>query len=198
MAAFAVDSHSYYAFPQMSPDGRYLYYAQAVVSGVAARLMRLDLMQKQVRQLAIIHQYFSMSPDGSAVAVPVVEKDKIVLRILGPEGEAGRDLTTFSAPDTLTAIAWSADSREVFFARTVGGKQTVLFRIPVSGGSPIPLTGAQMLLFRDLSVHANGRDLAFVSRTSDLEIWRLEGLAQSVAKAVQNPGMRTAQQQAKQ
>lgn len=195
MPVAAVDSYSFYAFPQMSPDGRYLYYAQGPPVS-AARLMRLDLMQKQVRQLATINLYFSMSPDGSAFVAPVVDKDKTVLRILGPEGEARRDLTTVSAPDTLLNLAWSADGREVFFARTIGGKQMVLLHVPASGGSPVPLS-APMSFFSDLSVHPNGYDLAFMRRTSDLEIWRLEGFAQAVARALQTPRRQAAQVQAK-
>jgi hypothetical protein len=52
-----------------------------------------------------------------------------------------------------------------------------------SGGSPVSL-GVQTEAFIDLSVHPNGGELAFVGVASDLEIWRLEGLSQSLAHAL--------------
>jgi Tol biopolymer transport system component len=177
------DSHSYYAFPQMSPDGRYLYYVQTPISGVAARLMQLDLAQQQARQLATVSVFFALSPDGSALVAPVVDGNTTVLRVLGPDGKTRRDLIAVPPPDQLTSAAWSADGREVFFTKTIGGKNAGFFRVPVSGGSPAPL-GDFTLYSGDLSVHPNGSDLVFVGRRSDLEIWRLEGLSQALTRAL--------------
>ena len=44
--------------------------------------------------------------------------------------------------------------------------------------------GVQTEAFIDLSVHPNGGELASVGVASDLEIWRLEGLSQSLAHAL--------------
>jgi Tol biopolymer transport system component len=181
--AALTDSRSFYAYPQMSPDGRYLYYMQAPVSGVGARLMRLDLAQQQARQLATVHQFYALSPDGSQFVAPVADKNATVLRVLGPNGETRHDLITIAEPDLLTSFAWSPDGQQVFFSKTTRANRSSFFRIPASGGSPVSL-GVQAEAFRDLSVHPNGGELAFVGVASDLEIWRLEGLSQSLAHAL--------------
>jgi Tol biopolymer transport system component len=189
-----INSHSRYSYPQMSPDGRYLYYAD--VSGTT-RLMRVDLAQQQEQQLAIVRIVFALSPDGSEFVAPVADKNTTVLRVLGPNGETRRDLITVSALDELTSVGWSSDGRDVFFAKTIGGKETGFFRIPASGGIPVQVA-VHTTRFPDLAVHPNGAELAFIGNRSDLEIWRLEGLSQAVARALQTPRTRVAQTQAKQ
>ena len=122
-------------YPQLSPDGKYLYYMYSRATGVGARLMRLDLAQGKAQQLATVHQFCALSPDGNELVAAVVDKDSMVLRVFGTNGETRRDLLTLSAPHQITSAEWSPDGRQVFFSRTVGGGRVGLFRMPAAGGA---------------------------------------------------------------
>src|SRR6185369_1651937 len=109
-----------------SPDGKYLYYLQAMPLGTAARLMRLDLAQAQSRQLATVHQFYALSPSGNEFVAPVADEARgtTVLRVIGLNGETLRDLFTSNTPEALTSAEWSPDGRQVYFARTLSGNRT--------------------------------------------------------------------------
>src|SRR5262249_14245447 len=134
------------------------------------------------RPLATVRFLFALSPDGSEFVAPVPDKNTMILRVLGPNGETRRDLITIAAPEELTSVGWSSDGRDVFFAKTIGGQQTGFLRVPASGGTPVQLAVHESR-YPDLSVHPNGSELAFSGERSDLEIWRLEGLSQALAGA---------------
>jgi Tol biopolymer transport system component len=183
-----LDSQSVPSFPQLSPDGKYLYYLQSVPPALAARLMRLDLAQAQAQQLATVQQLYAMSPSGNEFVAPVADEASgtMILRLIGAKGETLRDLITVNAPEALTSADWSPDGQNVYFARTLGGNQSGLFRIPTTGGNSVPL-GVRGVAYPDFRIHPNGKEIAFVIIDQQMEIWRLEGLSQAVARALQSP-----------
>ena len=183
--AALLDSENVAGYPQLSPDGKYLYYTQGPITGVGARLMRLDLAQGQAEQLAAIHQFYTLSPNGSELVAPVVDETKgsTILRVFGANGEARRDLVTLPAPERVDSAAWSPDGQTVYFGRTVGGNGVGLFRMPASGGNLVAL-GVINSGNLDLRIHPNGTEIAFVSMDFQMEVWRLEGLPQALTRAL--------------
>lgn len=182
--------------PQASPDGKYLYYLQSRATGVGARLMRFDLAQGRAQQLATVHQFFALSPDGAELAAPVVDeaKNTTYLRVLGANGETRRDLITLPNPDRLSSVEWSPDGRQVFYSRTVSHGRMGLFRMPAAGGTPVAL-GVKGSNFPDIRIHPNGKEIAFVDLDSQMEVWKLEGLLPALARLFRTPGTQASQAQ---
>jgi len=147
--------------------------------------MRLDLAQAQARQLATVHQFYALSPSGSEFVAAVADEARgtTVLRVIGANGETLRDLFTLNSPEALTSAEWSPDGRQVYFARTLSGNRTGLFRIPAVGGNPFAL-GDRGATYPDIRIHPNGSEIAFVDGDFQMEVWRLEGLPQALARAL--------------
>jgi Tol biopolymer transport system component len=72
-------------------------------------------------------------------------------------------------------LAWTPDGRSVLFARKInsGSLKTELWLVPIQGGEPrkLELTAENM---RDLSVHPDGRHIAFTAGKPKSEIWVME------------------------
>jgi DNA-binding winged helix-turn-helix (wHTH) protein len=84
-------------------------------------------------------------------------------------GEAKR--VTFDNTWIMSAPSWTPDGRELVFASSRGGLMT-LWRVPVSGGAPKPVTGAGALAFGP-SVSPKGNELAYERLFFKDNIWRL-------------------------
>ena len=86
-----------------------------------------------------------------------------------------RELVRLAEPERFTAaFAWSPDSHFVYFTRHKGN-ETELFRIPAAGGR-MESTGLRMDMIRHVSIHPDGRHIAFAGgESNDMEVWALEG-----------------------
>jgi Tol biopolymer transport system component len=111
--------------------------------------------------------YLSCSPDGSKLAF-VAEGH--YLKVMAADGGAPLDLN-FGSYGIITATAFSADGRYVYFA--TAGDAPNLHRVPVTGGTVEPL-GLQFPTIADLAIHPNGTQIAFSSRKSEVEFWAME------------------------
>lgn len=115
------------------------------------------------------------APDNSGMLLAVRNSPKGYnsLRIVPRDG-VPRELVRLKEPERFTgAFAWSPDSRFVFFTRT-NGSQSELFRVPATGGI-IESTGLRMRSIVFLSIHPDGKRIAFQSGNPDLELWALDG-----------------------
>jgi len=116
------------------------------------------------------------APDGSATLVAVRNSPKGFnsLRIVPRGARLPRELVRLKQPERFTAaFAWSPDSRWVFFARN-NGVETELFRIPASGGT-IESTGLRRSMILFVSIHPDGKRVAFQGGEPNLELWSLDG-----------------------
>ena len=90
-----------------------------------------------------------------------------------------RELFRFRLSETIgnDQIAWTADGSNILFVRTTGIDGTPeLWRIPIAGGEP-QRTGLSMKDMRFVTVHPDGRRIAFKSgegREASGEVWVLE------------------------
>jgi eukaryotic-like serine/threonine-protein kinase len=117
------------------------------------------------------------SPDGQWIAFvrgPNLAIDDIYL--VPANGGDPRRLTNDNVG--IRGLDWSVDGREIVFSSTRGGSFG-LWRVPVSGGSPQPLSGVgENAYFPVVSRHGNY--LAYVYRRQDRNIWRAPGANSSV------------------
>lgn len=117
------------------------------------------------------------SPDGSVIARAVrgYPKGYNSLLLVPASGSPPRELVRLKQPEGFTgAFAWSPDGKYVYFTRR-SNSDTELMRIPAVGGSIEPL-GVRMSMIRNLTIHPDGKHIAFAGGESNsLELWALDG-----------------------
>ena len=111
-----------------------------------------------------IHTFF----DGASVASAFVVDRKVGLLVFVA-------VLLHKVPEGFTAaFAWSPDGKYVYFARR-SQSETELFRIPAAGGAIEPV-GLRMSMIRNLTIHPDGKHIAFAGGESNsLELWALDG-----------------------
>jgi Tol biopolymer transport system component len=98
-------------------------------------------------------------------------------------GGQATELFQVKFPEMIANLVWSNDSRSVLFVRgNLGGQQSrqglrPLWQIPAAGGEPRQL-GALVDegQINILSLHPNGRRIAYTRSSREFEIWAMEGL----------------------
>ncbi len=172
-----------------SPDGRFLAVTDTRAPQASGSLWLISVGGAVRRQLTfpppgnVRDVAPAISPDGHTVAFIRVTSggvsDIYLVPFLGGEP---RRLTSNEA--WLERVAWTANGRDLVFSS--GGALTggTLWRVSASGGMPerLPI-GGDNATYPTLSSRANR--LAFVRRSMDANIWRLE-IPQS-ARAVSPP-----------
>ena len=107
------------------------------------------------------------------------------LMVLPTAGGEPRELLRSQEPEGISLPAWTPDSRHIMYARTVYGEKPTfeLWRISADGGRPQKL-GLVMegLEPYGLSVHPDGKRIAFTAGTEREEVWVLKGFLPGSAK----------------
>ena len=130
----------------------------------------------------------ALSPDGRQLAFVAQgdQKGTHSLKLLAVEGGTPRDLLSNLPAEkfpNLSGLAWAADGRHLIYGFRVGEgpagawpepQVLGLWRVPVAGGKPQRL-GIEADVLRDLTVHPDGRRLAFTAGSpAHAEVWLLE------------------------
>jgi len=130
----------------------------------------------------------ALSRDGRQLAFEYSESGSKIIKVVPAAGGEARELLRGDGslmPPGFGTIAWAPDGRSVLFARRTGpgGLKTELWSISVQGGEPrkLDLTAENM---RDLSVHPDGRHIAFTAGQDRSEVWVMENFlsAPKIAK----------------
>ena len=125
------------------------------------------------------------APGGRTLAWSVGERkpgqsNQAVLRVRDPAGTV-RELLRADAPDGLMLMDWAPDSRAVYVVRNFAGRpggppaRGELWRVPIDGSEPVA-TGLSAPELRGVSIHPDGRTVAYVTGLPTWEIWALEGI----------------------
>lgn len=148
-------------------------------SGIVAR----DLTTRQettVYSLASPSVFLSspmVSPDERFIAVVVNESatGSKVIKALSLTGGEARDVLRDALHVWPPSIAWAPDSRGILFVKQpdADDPKTELWLVPLQGGGPrrLELAASNM---RDLSVHPDGRRLAYTSGNDRTEVWAMQ------------------------
>jgi Tol biopolymer transport system component/DNA-binding winged helix-turn-helix (wHTH) protein len=105
------------------------------------------------------NQYPAISPDGNSVAVWHADKfaDEWQLALI-PLKTGGNPLKTFPVSSPEGRIRWTADGRGLLYIATVDGVSNI-WRQPVAGGNPVPVTQFQNDLIFSFDVSPDGKTL---------------------------------------
>lgn len=169
-----IPSESGNSFPELSPDGRKLYFWSGnVLRGTpGSRFVERDLASGSERVLfgAGGPTYPSLSPDGRYFAGIVHDRSALVL--VPVTGGEQKELLRVKDVQTLSNyVTWTRDGSGVIVP--VRGKaeyEPVL--VPVSGGVPrkLELKIGQL----GIRLHPDSRQVAFTAGTQMAELWVLE------------------------
>lgn len=113
----------------------------------------------------------TISPDGQWVAfVRVIGSGVNDLYLVPTAGGEARRLTFDNTASP--SPVWTPDGREILFLSTRGGEYN-LWRVPVTGGTPVQVEAAGRDL-RNLAVSRQGNRLAWTQPIYDRNIWGME------------------------
>jgi Tol biopolymer transport system component len=180
--------------PELSPDGKTLFYDRADPNLKTCRLVARDLQNGREKELfrsmpPARLTGSALSPDGQRFVLSIVPAPTRpaapVLKILSAAGGEPRELIQFDKSENLRAVgvAWMPESQDVLFWKWFqGGKELELWRISAEGGEPRKLWARKTL--GHLRVHPDGQRIAFYSRSTTSETWVMENfLPAAVASA---------------
>lgn len=168
-----------------SRDGKAVLYHQLDSATNRSFIVVRDLetgQEKELHSLAKGSSYYAgglaLSRDGRQLAFEVSESGSKIIKVIPAAGGEARELLRGDGSLLRTSfgsIAWAPDGLSVLFARRTSPNslKTELWSIPVRGGEPrkLDLTAENM---RDLSVHPDGRHIAFTAGQSRSEVWVME------------------------
>ncbi len=180
-----------------SPDGKTVYYVLDQRDRELSRLLARDLDSGAEKELYRIPDWdagnrimgfsVSLSPDGNLLAIMNRnnQKNERSIKVVSSSGEEIRNLYSFKeSVNWATPTAWSPDGKYILFARSSSpdddpaylGNRAELWRISVDGGEPQRM-GMPMIRFYHLSMHPDGKHLAFTSfgpEWVESELWVMD------------------------
>ncbi|MDP2959448.1 MAG: tetratricopeptide repeat protein [Longimicrobiales bacterium] len=119
-----------------------------------------------------------VSPDGRQVAFASVPNpgDPTTLRVVSSEGGEARTLFQAPSEDWIgRSLAWSTDSRYIFFVLHKKTRESSrIMRVAATGG-PAQETGVVVDgMFNYMRPHPDGRRMSFTAYSEGLEVWIME------------------------
>ena len=166
-----------------SPDRREIFYVRVVMSGQWPHsIVAHDLETGKEKELYkgdrdITWPGLAISPDGRRL----VFAGEDVLKVMPTTGGEPRvfhrlqDMEGFAQNAVGSGLAWTVDGRYVLFGIRRRGQPEApeeLWRVPVEGGEPQRLLETDGL--SDISVHPDGRRIAFTGGWIQMEVWAME------------------------
>lgn len=176
-------------YGRWSHDGKGVFYVHLGGEKLIGQIVRRELDTGQEKVLygpdspRFLDNFGSLepSPDGrwlafSGFALGKDSGEETVLMVMPAEGGEPKLLLQVPASDSVKAVGWTPDGREVLFTRDLKMAQersTALWRIRLEGGEPRKLE-LGMNVLNDIRFHPNARRAAFDSGESRAQIWVME------------------------
>jgi Tol biopolymer transport system component len=167
-----------------SRDSKAIFYQRDTAPKRMSIVVR-DLQTGQEKELHSITEpsYYdsgvALSRDGQQLAFMVAEKEggsKVlsVIKLMSAAGGEARDLLR-GVQRSWRGLAWTPDGLGLLFAQRASSADSKadLWLIPVRGGEPrkLELTAEGL---RDVSIHPDGRHIAFTAVQGRSEVWVME------------------------
>jgi Tol biopolymer transport system component len=165
-----------------SPDGKSVFYAYFEFAKMQARIIRLNLETREMRELYRKEAppdigRLAVSPDGKSLTFVTGDLDwPLIIKSIPLAGGEPRDLLKLKTgfPGT---YAWTPDGKRIIFFKDISNKKeqkSELWSIPPEGGEPQSLGLIIDAYPSILSLHPDGRRIAFSVRQPNAEIWVME------------------------
>jgi len=182
--------------PAWSLDGKAIFYPYTQWTKKLSLVLMRDLETGQEKELyrKIAPPDIgsvTLSPDGKYLAFLTAEmvdkKLTDVLRVIPAAGGKPCDLIKVPLPETIGPYAWTPTGREILFAKGLDyrkqDKKCKLWMIPAEGGEARNL-GLTIDRIFNLSIHPDGKRIAFTSGTPSAEVWVMENFLPKNKKEV--------------
>jgi Tol biopolymer transport system component len=166
--------------PQWSPDGEKLYYRR-ISKDKANAVIERDVAsgnEREVIRRANMNFGLNLSPDGRQIAMvsddPSSKSSSVML--IPVAGGEPRELIRVNHPQNFQVLTWAPDGRDLLLRKTLSaaGQDHELWLVPISDGKPRKVTSNLSIEGAFVRVHPDGRQVAFMTGTPNLEVWVLE------------------------
>jgi Tol biopolymer transport system component len=171
-----------------APDGKTIFYSVRDFPTQTGRIVRLDVRSGGATTLWSYAHFLNpidvaVSPDGNQLAFTLTftkvdgrEQPHFLMSIPTAGGEA-REIASIDRPNIIvaTTLVWTRDGRHVMFEKFLDATAAKpgLWRVTATGGAP-----EQVMEFAnpisDLSLHPDGRRIAFTAGGGHEEVWVME------------------------
>ena len=186
-----------YRWPALSQDAKTLFYLQINFPKKTWSIRARDLRSGEEKELYSVLPppvnigSLGLSPDGQQLAFFLADQAKAVLKVMPATGGEAREICQIQRPAYFpgnTRLVWSPDGERILFVR--GGQDPTkpqdqtyeLWQVSAAGGEPQKL-GLTMERLRDLSLHPDGKRLAFSAGQTKLEVWVMENFLPTLKAA---------------
>ena len=168
-----------------APDGKSVYYTYFEFAKKRCRIMSIGLSNREIRELYRQDAPpdiggLRISPDGKNLVFGTIEPDgSWVLEAFQLPGGPPRKIfsTKANASGVSTAPFWAPDGKRLLFFMDVSkgkDKRSELWSAPVEGGEPQSLGLNISMNPTSVSLHPDGRRLAFSIGQPSAEVWVME------------------------
>ncbi len=165
-----------------SPDGRFIFFRRFSADLEEGWYIKRDVESGQETEL--LHNYpineSALSPDGQRIVFRSYDKPDTTLKTMSTSGEDIRVIVRVKNPEYIpgySGLAWSPDGRYVLYFKArqthQNSEETELWRVDVETGECRPF-GLTMERMRNLTLHPDGKRVAFDSGMPKVEIWVME------------------------
>jgi Tol biopolymer transport system component len=162
-----------------SPNGDKLYYKYPWGNEEPSRLMQYDIETRQEKEL--LRKYFgpycpALSPDGRWLTFVALDAEKVIkiLYILSADGGPLERIAALDENDNIYSIDWMPDGESILYIKgsALTPEQRELWQVSVDDKSPKKIGDFEGM--SRLSVHPDGRQIAFSALKRQTEIWVME------------------------
>lgn len=183
-----------------SRDGKSVLFLRGDTKKRTSTLVQRNLQTREEKELyrtapPLGFNGFELSPDGQQVVLNLLDRTTSTgtLRIVPVAGGEPRDLYQVQGPNRImgtTRPVWTPDGKEILFLRLVpqaqqspGAQPMIeLWRVSVESGKAEKLD-LSMESMRDITLHPDGKRLAFSAGQTKTEIWVMENLLPAPPRA---------------
>jgi len=159
---------------EWSADGKSIFYTNH------GQLLKRDLesgQEKQLYNIKNLTKILDLSPDGKRLVFGDYDPDEetLIILIMSIQEQKVRELIKLQRERIRRADArWTPDGKYVLFTKyDVDEKATDFWRISPEGGEPQKLWQLKKSA-GDLSIHPDGKQIAYSTFEDEVEIWVME------------------------
>jgi Tol biopolymer transport system component len=152
-----------------------VFYSLDPVRGRGQQLGKIEAsLPRTERPQEILHGYWSVSPDGSRLALVEEIKHKGKIEVLTFRDRAWREVTVEAGWGKLQSVAWTGDGKG-FFVTSWSPDSMNLLHVALDGKVTPLLRNGHRQWMRGTLPSPDGKYLAFQAGTTDSNVWMLEG-----------------------
>ncbi|MCJ7580365.1 MAG: tetratricopeptide repeat protein [Candidatus Aminicenantes bacterium] len=162
--------------PRWSFDEKTVFYMKENMK--ERKIMKYDLdsgSEKEFFSHPDLATAMDISPDGKYLVTGTCnyEKDSGVLLLMPVSGGEAEELCTLNGFRNSASIDWMPDGKHVIYSEINRKDEVSLWKIAIDGGTPLKIWQGEKNM-RGLSIHPDGKRIAFSTSAQEQEIWAMD------------------------